>query len=90
MAIGAALPRPELLQIIAQAQSKLVDEMEKVILIGQARDLVRKELDPRALAAFILSYNTGLVVADIDLQRPSDERLAQVINLFVDSFLNFD
>jgi AcrR family transcriptional regulator len=90
MAIGAALPRPELLEVIAQAQSKLVDEMEKVILIGQARDLVRKELDPRALAAFILSYNTGLVVADIDQQRPSDERLAQVINLFVDSFLNTD
>ena len=90
MAIGAALPRPELLEVIAQAQSKLVDEMEKVILIGQARDLVRKELDPRALAVFILSYNTGLVVADIDQQRPSDENLAQVINLFVDSFLKLD
>ncbi len=90
MAIGAALPRPELLEVIAQAQSQLVDEMEKVILIGQARDLVRKELDPRALAVFILSYNTGLVVADIDQQRPSDENLAQVINLFVDSFLKLD
>jgi AcrR family transcriptional regulator len=88
MAIGAALPRPDLLEVVAEAQSTLVDEMEKVILIGQARDLVRKDRDPRALAVFIMSYNTGLVVADIDRQRPSDEDLALVIDGFVDSFLN--
>jgi AcrR family transcriptional regulator len=88
MAIGAALPRPDLLEVIAEAQSALVDEMEKVILIGQARDLVQKDLDPRALAAFILAYNTGLVVADIDKNRPSDEKLAAIIGRFVDSFLN--
>lgn len=87
MAIGAALPRPDLLEIIADTQSTLVDELEKVVLIGQARDLVRKDRDPRALAVFILSYNTGMVVADIDRQRPSDEHLAEVIDGFVDSFL---
>ena len=87
MAIGAALPRPDLLDVIADAQSTLVDELEKVILIGQARDLVRKDRDPRALAVFIMSYNTGLVVADIDRQRPSDAHLAEVIDGFVDSFL---
>ncbi len=87
MAIGAALPRPDLLDVIADAQSTLVDELEKVILIGQARDLVRKDRDPRALAVLIMSYNTGLVVADIDRQRPSDAHLAEVIDGFVDSFL---
>lgn len=87
MAIGAALPRPDLLDVIADAQSTLVDELEKVILIGQARDLVRKDRDPRALAVFIMSYNAGLVVADIDRQRPSDADLAEVIDGFVDSFL---
>jgi AcrR family transcriptional regulator len=88
MTIGAALPRPDLLEVISEAQSILIDEMEKVILIGQARDLVRKDLDPRALAVFILAYNTGLVVADIDQNRPADEKIAAVIGRFVDSFLN--
>jgi AcrR family transcriptional regulator len=87
MAIGAALPRPDLLEVISEAQSHLIDEMEKVILIGQARDLVRKDLDPRALAVFILAYNNGLVVADIDKQRPADDKLAAVIGLFINSIM---
>jgi AcrR family transcriptional regulator len=87
MAIGSALPRPELLALISDAQSTLVDGMEKVVLIAQARDLMRNDLDPRAVAVFILSYNTGLVVADIDRQRPSDEQLTQVVTGFVRSLV---
>ncbi len=84
MAIGAALPRPELLSLIADAQTSLIDGMEKVVLIAQARDLMRNDLDPRSVAVFVLSYNTGLVVADIDPQRPSDEHFAQVVAGFVE------
>jgi AcrR family transcriptional regulator len=84
MAIGAALPRPELLALISEAQSALVDGMEKVVLIAQARDLMRNDLDARAVAVFILSYSTGLIVADIDRQRPTDEQLTAVISGFVE------
>jgi AcrR family transcriptional regulator len=87
MAIGAALPRPELLSLISEAQSTLADGLEKVVLIAQARDLVRNDLNPRAVAIFILSYNTGLVVADIDRERPNSSELASVIAGFVDSLL---
>jgi AcrR family transcriptional regulator len=87
MAIGAALPRPELLSLISEAQSALADGMEKVVLIAQARDFVRNDLNPRAVAIFILSYNTGLVVADIDRERPNSNELAAVIAGFVDSLL---
>jgi AcrR family transcriptional regulator len=87
MAIGAALPRPELLALISEAQSNLVDGMEKIVLIAQARDLVRNDLNPRAVAIFILSYNTGLVVADIDRERPSADELTAVILGFVDFLL---
>jgi AcrR family transcriptional regulator len=87
MAIGAALPRPELLTLISEAQSTLVDRMEKVILIAQARDLIRSDVNPRAVAVFILSYNTGLVVADIDRERPSLDELTTVVTGFVDFLL---
>jgi AcrR family transcriptional regulator len=87
MAIGAAMPRPELLSLISDAQTTLIDGMEKVILIAQARDLMRNDLNPRALAAFVLSYNTGLVVADIDTQRPNEEHLSQVIAGFIDTLV---
>jgi AcrR family transcriptional regulator len=87
MAIGAAMPRPELLSLISDAQTTLIDGMEKVILIAQARDLMRNDLNPRAIAAFVLSYNTGLVVADIDTQRPNEEHLSQVIAGFIDTLV---
>jgi AcrR family transcriptional regulator len=87
MAIGAALPRPDLLKLISEAQSVIVDAMEKVILIAQARDLIRNDLNPRAVAIFVLSYNTGLVVADIDRERPSVNEFTSVIGGFVEFLL---
>jgi AcrR family transcriptional regulator len=84
MAIAAALSRPRLLALISEAQSTLVDGLEKVVLIAQARDLMRNDLDARAVAVFILSYSTGLIVADIDRQRPTDEQLTAVISGFVE------
>lgn len=83
MAIGAALPRPALLEGMRSAQTELIAHMERVILIGQARELVRNDVDARAIATFILSYSTGLVVADLDLHRSSTEQLAAAVDVFV-------
>lgn len=87
MAIGASLPRPALLEGLRAAQTDLISHMERVILIGQAREMVRNDVDARAIATFILSYSTGLVVADLDLQRSSSEQLAAAVDMFVSSII---
>jgi len=87
MTLGAASSRPELADVLAESQTALVDAVEEIIRIGQARNLVRTDLDARAIAVFVQAYSMGLIVADLDRRRPSDAELAAVIDEFTLSIL---
>lgn len=81
--IGSATGRPELQGTVTATQSELIDQLEHVTLTAQERGFVRTDLSPRAIAEFVSAYTLGLVVADMDPSRPSDEELAHVVDSFM-------
>lgn len=81
--IGSATGRPDLKDTVTATQSELIDQLEHVTLAGQERGFIRTDLSARAIAEFVSAYTLGLVVADIDPARPSDEDLAHVVDSFM-------
>jgi AcrR family transcriptional regulator len=79
--LGSALNRPELLVRVNALQEKLIDDLEMVAAKAQQKGLLRADISPRAIGAFVTSYALGLIVADLDTHRPSDEELATIVDL---------
>jgi hypothetical protein len=76
-AIGVANGRPDLLARLGETTSGLTDLRRS--------GLLRADVEPRAVAAFISSYALGMVVVDLDA-RPADwADIAEVIGHFADS-----
>lgn len=86
-ALGSAMLRPVLLEEVASHQRHLIDQMTAAVAVGQRRGFIREDLDARAIAAFTLSYALGLVVVDLDPDRPSDDALVAVIMGWVESLV---
>lgn len=81
--LGAAANRPDLKARVLEVQDKLINDLEEVATLAQEKGFFRKDLSARAIAAFVASYTLGLIVADLDPSRPSDEEIAQVIDTFI-------
>ena len=84
VALASSSGRPELREVITAETTRLVSQLSEAVLIAQRIGLADLTLNPRAIATFIVSYAAGLVAADMDGERVSDEELAQVIDAFVD------
>jgi AcrR family transcriptional regulator len=78
--LGAAANRPDLKARVLEVQEKLINDLEEVAAIAQEKGFFRTDLSARAIGSFVASYTLGLIVADLDSQRPTDEQLAQVID----------
>ncbi len=63
--IDYARDRPALSQQLADIQMSLTDDLAKTIAKAQRKQLIRKDLDPRALAVFIQAYSLGKLVDDV-------------------------
>jgi hypothetical protein len=81
--LGAAANRPDLKARVLEVQEKLINDLEEVAAIAQEKGFFRTDLSARAIGSFVASYTLGLIVADLDTQRPSDEEMAQVIDTFI-------
>lgn len=81
--LGAAANRPDLQARVLEIQNKLINDLEEVATLAQEKGFFRTDLSARAIAAFVASYTLGLIVADLDPSRPSDEEIAQVIDTFI-------
>ena len=57
--------RPKLKEKLGPAQSEMTLNITELISAGQAKGLVRKELDPLVTAVFIQSYALGRIVDDL-------------------------
>jgi len=81
--LGAAANRPDLKARVLEVQEKLINDLEEVAVIAQEKGFFRTDLSARAIGSFVASYTLGLIVADLDTQRPSDEEMAQVIDVLM-------
>lgn len=77
--LGSGFGRPELLEDMGVVQRDLTERFGRVAMRGQRIGLIRPELNAEAVGLFIQAYSLGLVLGDIDPQRPADDALADAI-----------
>jgi AcrR family transcriptional regulator len=77
--LGSMHGRPDLVTDLGDLQGRLTDEFAALVERSQDKGLVRNDLDARAVAVFAQAYALGMVLADIDPRRPSDEDLLAVV-----------
>jgi AcrR family transcriptional regulator len=82
--IAASFGRHDLTERLRQATGEITEGLERVIALAQRVGFVRADLDSRAVALAVQAYAIGLVIADLDPERPDDARLAEVIEAFLD------
>ena len=82
--IASSYGRAELSERLRVATGEITDSFERVVALAQRVAFVRADLDARAIALAVQAYAMGLVVADLDPARPNDERIAEVIDAFLD------
>lgn len=87
-AIAVAHGSPDGRAMIVDVVTEKLDEVTEVVQHAQARGLVRRDLDSRAIATFLQAYALGLVLADLDGERVSDDKLVTVIDVAVRAILS--
>jgi AcrR family transcriptional regulator len=85
-ALAAAHGRPEARAALGDTVKELLDSLTDVIERARQRGLIRPDVDPRAMATFVQAYALGLVVADLDPDRPDPDALHRVITIAIDGF----
>jgi len=89
-AVAASHHRGRLEGEIGAVIGDLTSKFSAVIAQAQARDFVRAELQADAVATMVQAYAFGLVLADLDPNRPSEGDLAEVVSCFLDGILEAD
>lgn len=87
-ALAVAHGSPDARAMIVDVVTEKLDEVTEVVRHAQGRGLVRRDLDARAIATFLQAYALGLVLADLDGERVSDEALVTVIAVAVRAILS--
>jgi TetR/AcrR family transcriptional regulator, regulator of cefoperazone and chloramphenicol sensitivity len=85
-ALASAHGRPDARAALGDTVKRLIDSLTDVIERAQEQGFIRPDVDPRALASFVQAYALGLVVADLDPDRPDPDALHHVITTAVDGF----
>lgn len=85
--IASSHGRDELSDRLREATREITDGLERVVALAERVGFIRADLHPRAVALAVQAYAMGLVLADLDPDRPDDERIAEVIDAFLDGVL---
>ena len=86
-AIASTFGRDDAYEITSAIVDQLLNDYAELITDAQHRDLIRDDLDARAVATFIQSYALGLVIHDLDPSATGDAELHQVIMTAVEALL---
>lgn len=87
-AIAIAHGRPDARPGIGATFGDLIDEMAGLIREAQVRDLVRRDLDARALATFMQAYALGMLVHDLDPDAVDEDALVDVVTVALRAILS--
>lgn len=78
-ALGFAVQSPHAMATIAPVHTQVVDAMADILTQGQKVNVVRTDLDARAMATVILAYTFGIVMKEFDENPPSNDDLFEAI-----------
>jgi AcrR family transcriptional regulator len=84
--VGAAHGRPKLHAELTEATTEVTAGMMGLIQRAQLAGFIRLDLDARAIATFLQAYAFGLVLADLDAERPSAAELEHTISTAIEGF----
>jgi AcrR family transcriptional regulator len=82
-ALGTAHGPAKSRTTISHVATDSIDRVTRIVEDGQARGLIRDDLDARAVATFTQAYALGLVLADLDVMEPDRDELARVIDAVI-------
>jgi AcrR family transcriptional regulator len=71
--------RPELRGPVDELETKVMDDLEAVVIQAQELGIADPAVDARALAAYLAAVSYGLVLLEHVERRPSEDDLASVI-----------
>jgi AcrR family transcriptional regulator len=75
---------PRLAAALAKEQQRLTNTLTDIIREGQARDLIRGDVDAHATAVFIQAYSLGRIVDDIVPEKVDPQAWNALIRLLVE------
>jgi AcrR family transcriptional regulator len=84
--VGAAHGRPQLQEQLTEVATEITTGLTHIIQKAQLAGFIRLDLDARAIATFLQAYSFGLVLADLDAERPSAAEVEQTISVAVEGF----
>ncbi len=64
---------------VDELETKVMDDLEEVVIRAQDLGIADPAVDPRALAAYLAAVSYGLVLIEHIDRRPSEDDLASVI-----------
>ena len=70
--IAGTRGRPAHARALTEAQTRLTDELERIIKGGQDRGVVARRHAPRAIANLLQAYTLGRILVAFDASRPRD------------------
>ena len=85
--LGLATQRPYLQSLLGAEQSRLNAALADIIRETQERGLVRRELDPLAVALLIQGYSLGLLLDDISAEPVSRDAWVSLIDALVENVI---
>jgi AcrR family transcriptional regulator len=78
---------PSARELLAESTGVILDRIESIITALQERDQVRRDVDARALAAFLKAFSLGAIVTDLDPKAPSRKQLCNVVDTVLATLL---
>lgn len=85
--LGRAATRPALWATLEREQGRVIDDLSDIIVLAQSVDLIRPDVEPRALAVYMLGHGLGRVISDLDPEPADLESRMQVVDLVVRTFV---
>ena len=88
-AIAKAHGNPKMSHLLQVEQDRLTEAISDIIIDSQDKSLLKKDVDPKALAVFIQAYTLGKIIDDISGEQCNQEGwnsiLHELIKLLVHS-----
>lgn len=84
--IASSHGRPELRESLALQQHSHTEHIADAVRYGQSKGWIRNDIDARAVAVFVQSYNLARVLLDLDTEPVSVDEWENVVRVALGSF----
>lgn len=86
--VAAATTRPDLRRLIGATQTRLTDELVRIVELGQERGWLRRDLGARSIAVLLQVALVGRTIDDISSMPIADDEWEHAMGVMVMEILN--